>query len=472
MPITRLVPAAFAFLVGISTFAPPLTIAYAAPRRTVKARKAAPPKGDPQTLVSRGKRPAFYEPKNLAKSPVLSAPSAILIDSDTGQVLWEKNADVLRAPASTTKIMTALLFIESSQPSEIVTCTDRAITKIEESSLHIKMWEKFTVEDLLHGFMLRSGNDGAVLIAQFVDGTVYKFSQRMNARAQEIGAVNTHFVNPHGLSDPNHYSTARDLALITREALRNPRFAECVANPSRVIKRSMNQTDTRITMRVKKKFYDKFPGADGVKTGYTRAAGHCFVGSATRGGRRLLSVVLGAPDSASADTIPLMSWGFARFPAVSVAEKDKPVGVVPVRGGTKGEIQAVAATDLRISADSLAPGGQPTAVSEVRPADVSAPIQKGQVVGKVIALLNGVQIAETNLLAAEDVPAAPVVAAVSQVTNAARAGGGWVWSTLGVAGAGLVVWRYGAAFTKSNRRRRSHLAAAGRGDDRGGTGPR
>lgn len=458
---------------------------YAAPRKPAKTRpvvKALPgqpvstakgivaaPPGDRQKLVTLGKLPPFFDPADLSKFPVLSAASAILMDADTGQVLWAKNADAPRAPASTTKIMTALLFIEHSNPTDVITCLDPKITQIEESSLHIKPWEKFSAEDLLYGFMLRSGNDGAVLIAQHVAGSVPKFAQMMNKRAEALGATHTHFVNPNGLPAKGHLTTARDLALIACEALKNPRFAECVGTPERTITRSLNQNDTHITMRVKKYFYDKFPGADGVKTGYTRQAGHCFVASATRDGRRLLSVTLGAPLSASSDSIPLLSWGFQRFPSVPVVAKNQTVGPVPIRGGMQSAVSAVTAGDLHATVDPFAVGGTPPVTQQIRPADVSAPVMRGQVVGTLAALVDGKPVAHTDLLATEDVPAAPVAAAVTQLTNAAQAGGGRIWWPVGITGASLIALGYGAAFTKSHRRRRSHVAAAGRGDDRLGS---
>ena len=299
--------------------------------------------------------PGFYDAQDLSKPPVLSAPSAILMDADTGQVLWEKNADEKHYPASTTKIMTALLFIEHSKPTDIVTCLDPKIGQIEESSLHIKPWEKFTAQDLLYGFILRSANDGAVVIAQHVSGTVPKFADLMNARALELGAKNTHFVTPNGLHDPQHYTTARDMALIARAALKNERFADAVRLPERMISRSILKTDVRIASKAKKQFYDKFPGADGVKTGYTRKSLHCFVGSATRDGRRLLSVVLGARNSAISDTTPLLSWGFKRFGTSFVARKNEPVVAVSIRGGDSPTVPTIAAQDLHASFDTLAP---------------------------------------------------------------------------------------------------------------------
>jgi D-alanyl-D-alanine carboxypeptidase (penicillin-binding protein 5/6) len=222
-------------------------------------------------------------------------------------------------------------------------------------------------------------------------------------------------------------------------------------------------------MRVKKYFHDKFPGADGVKTGYTRAAGHCFVGSATRDGRRLLSVVLGSYDSASRDTIPLLSWGFKRFPNVIVAKANETAGTLPLPGGTKSEVAVSAVTPVRASADSTQPIPPTEQVRrDFRPLpNLVAPVRKGQVVGTLAAIVDGKVVSESNLIAAEDVEAAPVAAAVARVAS----GGvslGWVLPILGVAGTGLVAYKYATATAKSTRRRRNRVAAAGRGTHRGG----
>jgi D-alanyl-D-alanine carboxypeptidase (penicillin-binding protein 5/6) len=418
------------------------------------------PPTDIAALVSKGKRPAFFDPNDLSKPPVLSAPCAILVDADTGQVLWSKNADLRRPMASTTKIMTSLLFIEHTRPTDVVTCLDPSVTRIEESSLHIKPWEKFTAENLLYGTICRSANDGAVVMAEHVAGSVPRFAEMMNDRARQIGATNTHFVNPNGLNEHGHYSTAHDLALISCEAMRNPRFADAVSLPTRTIDRTINRGDTRITARSGKIFHAKFPGADGVKSGYTRQAGHCYVGSATRDGRRLLSVVLGAKGSAIGDTIPLLSWGFQRFPAVVVARKDQAVGQVTVKGGVSATVLGLAGADLRATTDALAPetGGVTT---EVQPAAVAAPVRRGSVIGAVVAKVGGRVVGQAPVFAAQDVPEAPLSAVAARTTP-------WIPPAIGGLALLLVGWRYGTASAKSAGRRRHRLAAARRGAYRGG----
>ncbi len=407
---------------------------------------------DPKTLVLMGKREAFYDPNDLTKPPVLSAKSALLMDADTGQILWEMNARQKRAPASTTKILTALLLIENSNPEDIITVTDPKVKYIEPSSLHLKPWEKLSSRDMLYGLMLRSANDGAVVIAQHVAGSVPKFAERMNRRAHELGAYDTHFRNPNGLPDKNHYSTAYDLAVISRAALNEPRFRDAVAMPRRVIARSKNKKDTVVVTKGKK-FFKKFPGADGIKTGYTRAAGHCFVGSATRGGRRLLSVVLGARNAAISDTIPLLSWGFQRFPAVPVARKGDVVGSVVVVGGKEGVVSVWAGDDLHASTDRFTTA---SVTPEVEAAPVSAPVRAGQEVGRLLAKVDGVPVGSVPLVAASAVDRSVLAAVIP-----AR-GSGWqrffVWALIAVVGVQI-----GTTVAKGARRRRRRLKAARRG---------
>jgi serine-type D-Ala-D-Ala carboxypeptidase (penicillin-binding protein 5/6) len=188
-------------------------------------------------LCAAGFIPAYYNKQNLSEQPVVSAPSAVLMDFDTGEILYSKNSDTKRYPASTTKILTGLLLAENTEPSDKVVCNNPYITDVGESSLFIRPGDLFTAQALLYGFMLKSANDGGVVIAEHVAGSVPRFAELMTARAKELGAKNSNFKNPHGLHNSQHYTTARDLALIAREAMRNFRFAEAVSIPRRSISR-------------------------------------------------------------------------------------------------------------------------------------------------------------------------------------------------------------------------------------------
>jgi D-alanyl-D-alanine carboxypeptidase len=462
-------PAAFAATAAamaalLLALAPPAARAADPKKGAARVDPTQLPAAQAQALVDRGKVSAFFDPKDLSKAPFLSAKAAVLMDAETGEILWEKNGTLRCYPASTTKILTGLLLAERTEPDDIITCMDPTVRQIEESSLHIQPWEKFTSKDLLYGLMLRSANDGAVVIAQHLGGSVAGFAEMMNARAREAGATDTHFTNPNGLHDPDHWTTARDLALITREALRNERFRDAVAQPRRVISRSKNTQDSVVASKARK-FYRDFPGADGVKTGYTRKAGRCFVGSATRDGRQLIGVVLNAFDNASGETMPLLSWGFRRFPTVPVAKKSEPAGSVPVLGGTAPTVTVLPARDVRAVTDAIRPEQAVTTEVLATPG-LAAPVTQGQEVGALLVKVDGKEQSRVPLLAAENVDAAPLPVIVAR-----KALSPGVWGAGGLALI-LVAFGYGTAATKGARRRRNRLTASRRRDDRGGTGPR
>lgn len=219
-----------------------------------------------------------------------SAKAAVVMDVRTGRVLYSKNADVKLPMASTTKIMTTLVAIESGRLNEMVKVSKKA-SYTEGSSIYLREGETLTVEELLYGIMLRSGNDASVAVAEHIGGSVEGFAEMMNAKAREIGALNTHFVNPHGLHHSEHYTTAYDLALITSYALRNNKFAEIVKTKKKTISGPPDANWDRILTN-KNKMLWQFEGGDGVKTGFTSKAGRCLVSSATRNNWQLCSVVL------------------------------------------------------------------------------------------------------------------------------------------------------------------------------------
>ncbi|MGC8834673.1 MAG: D-alanyl-D-alanine carboxypeptidase family protein, partial [Armatimonadota bacterium] len=226
-------------------------------------------------------------PAPAASAPNVKAASGILVDVGTRTILWQRNADEPRPIASLTKVMTALLLLEHTKPNELISAPAE-VTSTQESSLHLVEGEQLTAADMLYAIMLRSANDACVAIAHHVSGSVPAFAALMNRRAEQLGCRNTHFVNPNGLHDPNHYSSASDMARITLAALEYPLFNQVVATRRHTLSRSRNHNDLLVVN--KSRILGRFEGADGVKTGYTRAAGRCFIGSATRNGRRVLSV--------------------------------------------------------------------------------------------------------------------------------------------------------------------------------------
>lgn len=222
-------------------------------------------------------------------SQAAGAPAYIVIEAESGRVIAEERADAKMYPASTTKILTALVVLER-MPLELEFTVPDCAVGVEGSSIYLRRGEKVSVRDMLYGLMLRSGNDAAVALAVATAGSVERFAAMMNERARRAGAVGSNFVNPHGLHDEEHYTTARDLALITAEAYRHPEFARIVATE----KVTTGGGENARVMYNKNKLLSSLEGANGVKTGYTTRSRKCMVGGAIVDGVQRISVLLGA----------------------------------------------------------------------------------------------------------------------------------------------------------------------------------
>jgi D-alanyl-D-alanine carboxypeptidase (penicillin-binding protein 5/6) len=325
--------------------------------------------------------------------PVLKAKSAILVDAETGQVLYALREDERRAIASTTKMMTAILLIERGNLDDLVVATENAV-RTRYANLHMTPGETIPLRDMLYAIMLRSSNDGCVAAAEYLCGTEERFVDLMNEKARELGLTNTHFANSHGLDDPNHYSTARDLATLARYCIQNPLFNEIVRTRKVRILRSMNQQDVVLTTHAH--CLQHLPGADGIKTGYTAKAGRCFVGSVTRNGWRLISVVLGSTD-ADKDTHALIEWAYRQYTRIDLAQAGGAVGEVQVNGAEPRSVPVVAAAPLRVIVKRRWE-------SEVKPvlhlAPANPPIRRGQPLGELQAVLHGKVVAKVPVAAA------------------------------------------------------------------------
>jgi D-alanyl-D-alanine carboxypeptidase (penicillin-binding protein 5/6) len=248
-------------------------------------------KGKPKPAVRPSQEiPARTSPEVLLtqEEPKVVAESAATIDSFTGEFLYLKNENAIQYPASSTKILTALLVIETGDLDKPVT-VDLSDTKVEPSKLELKPGEQYTRRQLLYGLMLKSANDVAMALARDNAGSVEAFAEKMNRRAAELGATNSHFVNPNGLHDPNHYTTAHDLALIARAAMEQPFFRQVV---STIYYTWKSPAGTIYQLRNHNRLLRHFAGCNGLKTGYTRAAQQVLVSSALRDGHEVISVVL------------------------------------------------------------------------------------------------------------------------------------------------------------------------------------
>ncbi len=262
----------------------------------------------------------------------ISASAAIMLDGTTGRVLYEKQADRRSLIASTTKIMTALVVCEQCNVLDRVKIPAEAVG-VEGSSMYLRQDEVLTVQELLYGLMLSSGNDAATALAIYCGGTVSGFVQMMNDKARFLRLDQTHFANPHGLDQPEHYSTARDLACLASHAMKNPIFAATVRAKTVTVSGRTLTNHNRLLWRVE--------GADGVKTGFTRAAGRALVSSAVRDGRRLIVVTLNDPND-WADHEALYRDGFSNYRMRQIVSRGQCLGTLPVLGGDGEQVRLLA----------------------------------------------------------------------------------------------------------------------------------
>ena len=263
----------------------------------------------------------------------ISAQSAILLDGQTGRVLYEKDANQRSLIASTTKIMTALVVCEQCNVLDRMQIPKEAVG-IEGSSMYLKEGEVLTIQELLYGLMLHSGNDAAVALAIYCGGTVEGFAELMNDKARMLGMHNTHFENPHGLDSPEHYSTARDLAVLAAYAMANPVFAKTVSTKTVTVGNRSLRNHNKLLWQIE--------GAEGVKTGYTKAAGRILVSSVSRQGRRLVAVTINAPDDWQ-DHKALYAQGFEDFEVFRLTCQGQSLGSVEVVGGQQERVELLAA---------------------------------------------------------------------------------------------------------------------------------
>lgn len=333
----------------------------------------------------------------MPQPPALTARAAVLIDQDTGQVLTGKNPELREEPASTTKILTALVALQHGNLQDTVTVS-KAAWGLEGSSAYLEEGEQQPLENLLYAMMLPSGNDAAAAIAEYVAGTIPAFADLMNETAAACGATDSHFVNPHGLPAKEHYTTPLDLARITRVAMQNPEFAKIVATKSFLLPGGHSQ---RLFYNHNKLLW-RYDGATGVKTGYTDEAGHTLVAAAQRGDRRLIAVVMDDQREATwADATKLLDYGFALPAPADLVQAQQPIANLPVTGGGTKSVAVVAAQGLHLYL------GSPDQVQRrlTLPAAIAAPVQAGQRLGRVDFVANGQVLGSVDLLAEAAVPA-------------------------------------------------------------------
>ena len=319
-----------------------------------------------------------------------SAASAILVDVNSGRVLYEQNADAKMLIASTTKIMTALVAIREGNLSDVVT-VDRETTLTEGSSMYLKEGEQLTLETLLYGLMLCSGNDAAVAIAGHVGGSQTGFVALMNEMAGALGMEHSSFANPNGLDHEDHYSTARDMARLACAAVQNETLVR-IASTQTVTAGGRTMTNHNKLLR----YVD---GCIGLKTGYTRAAGRTLVSCAERNGQRLVAVTL-QDGNDWADHQALFEYGFSAYPARRAAVLGHSVGTAEVQGGVSGTVPLTAASGF--SWPVGAGERLETRVELDRP--LVAPVLAGTAVGQAVFTLDGAEVGRVDLLCGRTVP--------------------------------------------------------------------
>lgn len=341
--------------------------------------------------------------------PEVTAPSAILIDSETGKVLYEKNADEKRFPASTTKTMTGLLTVEHGKLDEIITIgKNPPLVEIGSSQIYLVPGEQLTMEQLLYALMLESANDAAVAIAEHISGSVEEFAKLMNSKAGELGASSTNFVNPHGLHNDNHYTTARDLSIIAKHAMRLEKFRNVVKEVKYIIPKTNKQEERNYITNSNKliwEIYDQFryEYATGIKTGYTAKAKQCLVGSAKKGDLELISVVMGAEgQNVYSDTVNLFEYGFANFQKVDILKKEQIVTTVSVKGG-EDKINLLAAEGFSMVLSETEGEKIKTAIETVP--ELKVPVKKGEALGEIVVYAEGKEVKRIELLSSIDVEA-------------------------------------------------------------------
>jgi D-alanyl-D-alanine carboxypeptidase (penicillin-binding protein 5/6) len=331
-----------------------------------------------------------------------SAQSMMLTEAHSGRVLDSYNADKRLPMASTTKVVTAIVVIENCALDEVIKVPAAAVG-VEGSSIYLEKDEPMTVEALLYGLMLQSGNDCAVALAIHAGGSVQGFADMMNAFAAKVGAPNSHFMNPHGLHHPQHYTTARDLSRISCYAMLNPVFKKIVG--TKEYKTTWINRDYGRRIHNKNKILTRYAGGNGVKTGFTRAAGRCLVAAAERDGMQLVAVVLNCGPMFP-ECMRLMDEGFAKYKMTEILGAQTHLGELPVTNGRKAAVRVYSYRPLLYPLKE----GERARVKFVLdlPERLTAPVVKHQITGKISIFLDGNLLLRENIYAMEDVKSKPL----------------------------------------------------------------
>ena len=332
-----------------------------------------------------------------------NAAAAVLMDASSGQVLWAKNPNAKRPAASVTKLMTMAVVMDAIASgrirwTDIVSASQEAVNT-GGAQIWLELGENFSVKDLFYAVAVQSANDAAVALAEYVGGTVSHFVDLMNAKAKQLGMRDTRYTDPNGLDDQNQYTSAYDIALLSRYLVTSrPQVLQYTSTWEYRLRAN------KLWMVNRNKLLTRLSGTDGLKTGFTTNAGYCLAATAKRGATRLIAVVLGEPTSPLrfTETSALLQWGFSNYSTVSVAQAGKVLGQVPVEGGRLRTVALVPARSLGVTV----PRGQEKSVHAqvTLPHRLQAPVTSEQTLGEITVRVNGKTVASVPVVAAHPVP--------------------------------------------------------------------
>ncbi|MGF7057036.1 D-alanyl-D-alanine carboxypeptidase family protein [Brassicibacter mesophilus] len=342
----------------------------------------------------------------------IEAKSAILMDAATGEIIYEKNIHEKLAPASITKIMVLLLCMEALDSNKIK-LEEEVIVSANASSMggsqvYLEEGEVQTVEELLKAISLRSANDAAVAISEHLSGSIEIFVQKMNERAKELGMKNTNFKNATGLPDNDHYTTAYDISLMSKELLKYPKvhewltlwMSEIKVGKKKEVTQSLNNTN---------KLIHNYQGANGIKTGFTNDAGYCLSASAKRGNLNLISVVLGCSTSSIRfnESKKLLDYGFANYDSMPICRKDDIIKILPISKGKSDEIKVIVKEDLAVLTKK---GTSKNVEKEIAlPEVINAPVKKHQKLGELVLKIDGNEVGRVDLISESEIEKASFI---------------------------------------------------------------
>lgn len=339
-----------------------------------------------------------------------NAKSAILMESSTGTIIYEKNPHEKYSPASMTKIMTMLLIIENIENGvlkwdDMVTVSENA-SKMGGSQILLETGEKMNVRDLFKGIAIASGNDASVALAEEIYGTQENFVSMMNKRAKELGLKNTNFKNVHGLDAANHYTSAYDMAIMARELVKHEKVLEYTSIYEDYLRIDSPRKVWLVNTNKLVRFYD---GVDGLKTGYTSDAGYCLTATAKKNKMRVIAIVMGEPDSKvrNKEISEMLNYAFAQYDLEYLLSTNSVIGKIEIDKGNKKNVNVVPVEDVTILHKKT--DNKKTSTYEVKLDLVKAPVKKGDVIGKLIIKEDEKITRETSVTVSEDIKKASII---------------------------------------------------------------